>query len=192
MTRLNSGIDASRNAAKTSKKWFLSRHGVVAAERFAKQRRTRTGVRQMINLFGGTTLIGLGVSLFVHSRLGVPAYDVMLTALRDLLGISLGQAGWLFTGSLYVVATLLGQRPKISGIFYVISAGINVDIWLSLIADPDSIIIRALFVVFGTASIAAGVALVVHAGLTGGSLELLMNAAEDLSLIHISEPTRPY
>ena len=39
-----------------------------------------------------------------------------------------------------------------------------------------------LFVVFGTAAIATGVALVIHAGLTGGSIELLMLAAEDRGL----------
>jgi len=183
-TRIHSRVDAGRHAAQASTKWFagVSRHGVVAAERFASKKTTRPSPRQVASLFSGTAIIGLGVSLFVHSRLGVPAYDVMLSALRDLLGISHGQAGWLFTGFLFLVATLLGNRPRISGLFYLLSAGVSVDIWIRLINDPDSIVVRMLFVVFGTAAIAMGVALVIHAGLTGGSIELLMHAGEDRGL----------
>ena len=127
----------------------------------------------------GSTLIGLGVALFVHGRLGVPAYDVMLTAIRDRLGISLGQAAWLFTGILMLIATALGRRPRLSGLLWVFANGISVDVFMALIRDPDQLGVRMVFVLLGTISIASGVALVVHAGLTGGAIELLMNAAED-------------
>jgi uncharacterized membrane protein YczE len=126
----------------------------------------------------GSTLIGLGVSLFVRADLGVPAYDVMLTAIRDHLGISLGQAGWLFTGLLLTVATLLGQRPTVAGVAYIVANGIAVDTFMQLVREPDDLLVRLLFVLLGTLSIAAAVALVLHAGLTGGSLELLMRAGE--------------
>ncbi len=161
--------------------WFtgLSRHGAVAAARITQKPRTRTTFRQALSLFGGSVMIGLGVSLFVHARLGVPAYDVMLTALRDRLGISLGQAGWLFTGCLFIVATLLGNRPRFNGLLYLIGNGLMVDLWMQVITDPTDLFTRMLFVLIGTVSLASGVALVIHAGLTGGSIELLMNAAED-------------
>ena len=179
-TRIHARVDASRHVALAPGRWFkgLSRHGVVAAERFAAKPQTRTSARQLASLFSGTVIIGLGVSLFIHSQLGVPAYDVLLSAVRDRVGISHGQAGWLVTGTLFLVATALGQRPKISGLFYLLFAGVSVDIWIRLINDPDSLAVRVLFVVFGTAAIAMGVALVIHAGLTGGSIELLMRAGE--------------
>lgn len=174
-------IDASRVVARSSARWFvgISRHGVVAAERVAQSPSNRTTVRQAVSLLGGSISIGLGVSLFVHARLGVPAFDVMLTALRDRLGVSLGQAGWVFTGILFIVASALGRRPKPSGLVYMFANGAAVDIWLRLIRDPQHLSIRMLFVVLGTLAIAGGIALVIHAGLTGGALELLMNAAED-------------
>ena len=103
----------------------------------------------------------------------------MLTALRDRFGLSLGQAGWLFTGTLFVIATALGRRPRLSGLIYIISNGIAVDVAMTLIRDPEQLVVRALFVVLGTLSIATAVALVVHAGLTGGAIELLMRAGED-------------
>lgn len=180
-TRIYAGVDASRHVAKASGRWLggLSRHGVVAAERFVAKPQTRTSARQIVSLFTGAAVIGLGVSLFVHSGLGVPAYDVLLTAVRDRLNVSHGQAAWMVTGLLFLVATALGRRPKFSGIIYLVATGISVDLWIHLINDPDPLVVRMLFVVLGTAAIAMGVALVVHAGLTGGSIELLMHAGED-------------
>lgn len=182
--RLSSTVDVSRDAARKSARWFvgISRHGVLAAERVTHLPSSRNRFRQTISLFSGSIFIGLGVSLFVHARLGVPAFDVMLTALRDLLGVSLGQAGWIFTSSLFVLATVLGRRPTLGGLIYMLSNGIAVDVWMRLIRDPDALAVRMLFVVLGTLAIAAGVALVIHAGLTGGAIELLMNAGGDRGL----------
>jgi uncharacterized membrane protein YczE len=182
--RLASSVENKKVAARHSAEWFvgISRHGVLAAERAAQGPRARATYRRALSLFSGSVFIGLGVSLFVHGRLGVPAYDVMLTALRDLFGVSLGQAGWIFTSFLFVIAALLGQRPHLSGLLYVLSNGIAVDVWMRLIRDPDLLAIRMLFVVLGTLAIAAGVALVIHAGLTGGAIELLMNAGADRGL----------
>lgn len=183
---------AAGTAAGASARYVrgLSRHGVVAAERMANQgieaaeRVTndptkRAGFHQLASMLGGSVIIGLGVSLFVHARLGVPAYDVMLTALRDHIGITLGQAAWLFTGFLYVIATFLGRRPKLNSIAYTFINGVAVDVFMALIRNPEPMAVRILFVGLGTVAIAGGIALVIHAGLTGGSLELLMRAGED-------------
>ena len=167
--------------ARASIDWFagLSRHGRVAAERITKQPKTRTTARKTSSLVMGSVFIGLGVSLFVHANLGVPAYDVLLTALRDIGGITLGQASWLFNGFLLLIATALGRRPTANGILFSFMNGFWVDVWLSLINDPDNLAMRILFVPLGTVAIAGGVAMVIHAGLTGGAIELLMNAGED-------------
>lgn len=183
-TKIATTVDVSRDVARSSARWFvgISRHGVLAAERVAQAPSSRNRFRQVISMFFGSLFIGLGVSLFVHARLGVPAFDVMLTAIRDLLGISLGQAGWVFTGFLFIVASVLGRRPTLGGLFYMAANGVAVDAWMYLIRDPQSIVLRMLFVVLGTLAIAGGIALVIHAGLTGGSIELLMRAAEDRGL----------
>ncbi|MEM8924872.1 MAG: hypothetical protein AAGD35_15315 [Actinomycetota bacterium] len=160
----------------------LSRHGVVAAERFATGPVPRTGARYVLSQTAGSILIGVGVALFVHAELGVPAYDVMLTAMRDQLGITLGQASWLLTGSLFAVATLLGRPPGPSGLVFMVANGLAVDTALALVRSPEPLVLRMGFVAGGTLTIAAGVALIVHAGLTGGAIELLMKAANDRGL----------
>ncbi len=175
---------AARLWAQAKMDWFagLSRHGSLAAERLTKKPETRTGARQGMSQFTGSLLIGLGVSLYVHANLGVAAYDVMLTALRDILNISLGQASWVFTGSLFGIATLLGHRPKVSGLFYLLGNGLAVDFWVNLLNTPDDMFTRLLFVLVGTGAIAGGVAMVVHAGLTGGPIDALMRAGRDRGL----------
>ena len=34
----------------------------------------------------------------IRADLGLPPYDVLLSAIREALGITLGQAGWVRTG----------------------------------------------------------------------------------------------
>lgn len=175
---------AAGRATVASTRWFLgiSRDGVIAAGRQVSTPATRTGFRQVAALVLGSSLIGLGVSLFVQADLGVPAYDVLLTALRDRLGLSLGQAGWLFTGLLFVVATLMGQRPRPSALAYVLANGVAVDTFIHLIRSPDQMAVRIGFVVLGTLAIAGAISLIVHVGLPGGAFELLMRAGEERGL----------
>lgn len=179
--KLRQTTDSGRRAATTSARWFvgISRHGIVAAERMAQNTTRTTGFRRVVCLVAASTLIGLGVSLFVHARLGVPAYDVMLTAIRDRLGISLGQAGWLFTGALFVIAAVLGHPPKLPSLAYIFANGVAVDAFMATMRYPQSMTVRIVFVVVGTVAIAVAIALVLHAGLGGGSLDLLSRAGAD-------------
>lgn len=179
--KISDSAHVAHDAAEASARWLysMSRHGVIAAERTANRTRNRVGFQQAISMLASSILIGLGVSLFVHARLGVPAYDVMLTALRDRLGVSLGQAGWIFTSFLFLMAALLGQRPRPTSIIFILANGLAIDMFVNLIRDPNLMAVRLLFVVLGTAAIALAVALVLHAGLTGGSMELLLRAAEE-------------
>lgn len=168
-------------STRAGARWFagFTRAGIIAAEERVSTPATRSGLSRIASLLLGSTMIGLGVTLFVRADLGVPAYDVMLTAIRDRVGLSLGQAGWLFTGCLFAVASVLGQRPRPSALFYTFSNGVAVDTFMRLIREPDVLAVRFTFVGLGILIIAAAIALVLHAGFGGGSLELLMKAAEE-------------
>lgn len=176
-TTAETTVESTRAGAR----WFVgfTRAGIMAAEERVSTPATRSGFSQIASLLLGSTMIGLGVALFVRADLGVPAYDVMLTAIRDHLGLSLGQAGWVFTGFLFTVASALGQRPRPSALFFTVSNGIAVDTFMRLIREPDVLAVRLTFVGLGILIIAAAIALVLHAGFGGGSLELLMKAAEE-------------
>lgn len=174
-TTAETTVESTRAGAR----WFVgfTRGGILAAGERVSTPATRSGFSQIASLLLGSTMIGLGVTLFVRADLGVPAYDVMLTAIRDHLGLSLGQAGWLFTGFMFTVAAALGQRPRPSALFYTVSNGIAVDTFMRLIREPEIFAVRLTFIGLGILIIAAAIALVLHAGFGGGSLELLMKAA---------------
>ncbi len=83
---------------------------------------------------------------------------------------------------LFGIAALLGQRPRLGGLAYVLMNGIAVDAALGLVVDPEPLTLRITFVVLGLFSIISGISLVVHSGLTGGAFELLMRAGQERGL----------
>ncbi len=172
----------ARRAARTTSRWAttFSRQGAIS--RLTTQPTARLTVHRAVSMVTGAGVIGLGVAFFVHARLGLAPYDVLVSVLRDRLSLSLGQSSWVLSGFLFVVAALLGQRARPSALVYVLACGAAVDISLGLIESPDAMWLRVLFVAIGTAAIVGGIALVVHSGLTGGSFELLMKAGAERGL----------
>lgn len=166
---------------------FISRHGAMAATRVATHRHTRTSAHRGLSLLMGSILIGLGVAFYARARLGLPPYDVVLSVVRDQLGISLGQAGWALAAVLLTTATLLGQRPALGTMAYIGLNGFTIDAALALVRTPDAPAVRALLVVLGLLAIAAGISLVVHSGNPGGAFELLMRAgaARGVDPLHV-------
>ncbi len=174
---------AVRRSAHVATSWAMqmTRHGAVTADRLSARprARARASATQGLSLVGGALLIGVGVALFVHARLGLPPYDVLLSVLRDRTGLSFGQAVWSMSAVLFGLAALLGQRPRLGGIAYVLMIGVAVDTALGLIVDPEPLALRIGFVFLGLLTIISGISLVVHSGLTGGSFELLMRAGQE-------------
>lgn len=127
----------------------------------------------------GAALIGIAVALLVQADLGLPPYDVMLSALSSRIGISLGQAGWLMSSVLFALAALLRHRPSLWGIAYIFAIGVAIDSAGGLLTQPETLAGRWLFVLAAVVILAAGVNLVVYSGTTGGPFELLMLAGED-------------
>lgn len=156
----------------------MTRQGAITADRLATRPQTKTSIQHAASLLGGSVLIGLGVALFVHGRLGLPPYDVLLSVISDRTGLSLGRAAWVMSAFMFALAALLGQRPRLGGLAYVFMIGIAVDYALDLIVDPEPLAMRITFAVLGLLSIISGISLVVHSGLTGGAFELLMRAGQ--------------
>ncbi len=174
---VNTSRQAARNTAAVAN--ALSRHGAIAFNKTRSPEATRVSISRAASMLAGSTLIGLGVSFFVHARLGLAPYDVLLSALSPRIGLSLGQSAWLMAALMFSVAALLGQRTRLSGVAYVLANGFAVDIAVSVIRDAEPLGLRILFAFLGLAAIVGGISLVVHSGLTGGAFELLMNAGRE-------------
>jgi len=133
---------------------------------------------RVIALAIGSALIGAAVGFLVQADLGLAPYDVFSSAIGLRFDISLGQAGWIVAGVLFVVSSLLGHRPSIWGIGYILANGFAIDATGWLLNAPATTTARVLFVLVGIVTMAAGVNVVLYSGTTGGPFELLMAAGE--------------
>ena len=157
----------------------ITRQGAVATGR---ARQVVAPARPWLWMMVGSVTLGAGVALLIRAELGLPPYDVLLSAVARDLGMTHGQAGWVIAGSLLIVATLLGRRPRLATLVWILSNGLAIDAALPLIESPAALPTRLLFAAAGTCGIAAGVALVVHSGGTGGAFELIIKAMGDRGL----------
>ncbi len=160
----------------------FTRQGALARVRSLQPTRLPVPVRPLrmaVYLASGSILIGLGVSFLVHGRLGLPPYDVMLSAIRVHTGLSHGQSAWAAAAVLFSVASLLGRPPKPAGLALAFLNGFSVDAFGALLVDPDSMVLRILFAGMGMLAITTGLALVIFSGTTGGAFDLLMQAGAD-------------
>lgn len=143
---------------------------------------SRSFAVRAVSLACGSLMIGSSISLLVQADLGLPPYDVLSSGLGGLLGITLGQAGWIVAGVLFAAATALGQRPSPWGIAYILANGAAIDASAGLLNQPESLAGRIGFLAAGIVIMAGGVNLVLFSGTTGGPFELLMTAGEHRGL----------
>lgn len=154
----------------------ITRQGAVATGR---ARQVVAPARPWLWMLVGSSILGAGVALLIRAELGLPPYDVLLSALARELGVTHGQAGWVLAGALLLVASLLGRRPRIATVAWVLSNVVAIDVVMPLLDAPEALPTRIAFAAAGTCSIAGGVALVVHSGGTGGAFELIIKALGD-------------
>lgn len=168
-----------KRLAERSVRWLgFTRQGVIDAARQVYGSRAMTPARSMVFLVAGTALIGVGVTMFRRADLGVPPYDVLLSAVDRHSALSHGQAAWATSAVLFLLAAVLGSRPKVASLVYVALAGAMVDGSYALVGDPSNTATRWAFVVAGVAALTSGIAVVVHTTESGGAFEVLTRAVQ--------------
>lgn len=171
---------------RVARRVAFTRQGALSLARRLPTDRALGPITRTIMVLLGSAFIGLGITLFLRARLGLPPYDVLLSAISGRTSLSHGQAGWLTAVLFYSLAALLGERANRWTILFVLGNGVAIDALNPLIAEPQSLGGRWIFAVGGILSIAIAIAVVAHTTSTGGSFELLTKAAERRGL----SPTR--
>lgn len=159
-----------------------SRHSALPELRARVQATTRPIAIRVVALAGGSSMIGFAVALLVQADLGLPPYDVLSSGLADRIGLSLGQAGWVVAAVFFVAAALLGRRPSLWGIAYILANGLAIDGAGELLNEPPNAAGRIGFLIAAIIVMAAGINVVLFSGTTGGPFELLMLVGEDRGL----------
>lgn len=156
----------------------ISRNGVMASARRLRAAPLPSMAVRFAFVVPASALIGTGVAFLLSADLGVPPYDVLLSAIDQHTALSHGQAAWTMSAIILSAAALFGVRPKPVGIAYVFLTGIAVDLARPIVVGSEAFGVRVAMAALGTSLLAAGIGTIVHTSATGGSFEAVMEVAE--------------
>ncbi len=141
-----------------------------------------TKIRQFIQVFSGTSLIGIGISLNYLANLGLGPWGVFHDGLSKTLGISYGRTIIITGVAVMVLWIPLKQKPGLGTIVDIFLVGIVADLIILNFELSDSIFLSLALIAFGIILIGAGTAIYVGADLGAGPRDGVMVGLETIGL----------
>ena len=141
-----------------------------------------TKTRQFIQVFSGTSLIGIGISLNYLANLGLGPWGVFHDGLSKTLGISYGRTIIITGVAVMLLWIPLKQKPGIGTIIDIFLVGIVADLIILNFDLSDSIFLSLALIAFGIILIGAGTAIYVGADLGAGPRDGVMVGLETIGL----------
>lgn len=141
-----------------------------------------TKIRQFIQVFSGTSLIGIGISLNYLANLGLGPWGVFHDGLSKTLGISYGRTIIITGVAVMLLWIPLKQKPGLGTIVDIFLVGIVADLIILNFELSDSIFLSLTFIAFGIILIGAGTAIYVGADLGAGPRDGVMVGLETIGL----------
>ena len=141
-----------------------------------------TKIRQFIQVFSGTSLIGIGISLNYLANLGLGPWGVFHDGLSKTLGISYGRTIIINGVAVMLLWIPLKQKPGLGTIVDIFLVGIVADLIILNFELSDSIFLSLTLIAFGIILIGAGTAIYVGADLGAGPRDGVMVGLETIGL----------
>ena len=141
-----------------------------------------TKIRQFIQVFSGTSLIGIGISLNYLANLGLGPWGVFHDGLSKTLGISYGRTIIITGVAVMMLWIPLKQKPGLGTIVDIFLVGIVADLIILNFELSDSIFLSLTLIAFGIILIGAGTAIYVGADLGAGPRDGVMVGLETIGL----------
>ena len=141
-----------------------------------------TKIRQFIQVFSGTSLIGIGISLNYLANLGLGPWGVFHDGLSKTLGISYGRTIIITGVAVMLLWIPLKQKPGLGTIVDIFLVGIVADLIILNFELSDSIFLSLTLIFFGIILIGAGTAIYVGADLGAGPRDGVMVGLETIGL----------
>ena len=141
-----------------------------------------TKTRQFIQVFSGTSLIGIGISLNYLANLGLGPWGVFHDGLSKTLGISYGRTIIITGVAVMLLWIPLKQKPGLGTIVDIFLVGIVADLIILNFELSDSIFLSLTLIAFGIILIGAGTAIYVGADLGAGPRDGVMVGLETIGL----------
>ena len=141
-----------------------------------------TKIRQFIQVFSGTSLIGIGISLNYLANLGLGPWGVFHDGLAKTLGISYGRTIIITGVAVMLLWIPLKQKPGLGTIVDIFLVGIVADLIILNFELSESIFLSLTLIAFGIILIGAGTAIYVGADLGAGPRDGVMVGLETIGL----------
>ena len=141
-----------------------------------------TKIRQFIQVFLGTSLIGIGISLNYLANLGLGPWGVFHDGLSKTLGISYGRTIIITGVAVMLLWIPLKQKPGIGTVVDIFLVGIVADLIILNFELSNSIFLSLTLIAFGIILIGAGTAIYVGADLGAGPRDGVMVGLETIGL----------
>lgn len=119
-------------------------------------------------------MFGLGISMFLASKLGLPAWDVFHQGISRKTGIQIGLVIEISSAFVLLLWIPLRQRLGLGTLLNAVEIGLVVYLIVDRLPHSDRIVWRLAYVVGGMFSIAIGSGLYIGAGLGSGPRDGLM------------------
>ena len=141
-----------------------------------------TKIRQFIQVFSGTSLIGIGISLNYLANLGLGPWGVFHDGLSKTLGMCYGRTIIITGVAVMLLWIPLKQKPGIGTVVDIFLVGIVADLIILNFELSDSIFLSLTLIAFGIILIGAGTAIYVGADLGAGPRDGVMVGLETIGL----------
>ena len=141
-----------------------------------------TKIRQFIQVFSGTSLIGIGISLNYLANLGLGPWGVFHDGLSKTLGISYGRTIIITGVAVMLLWIPLEQKPGLGTIVDIFLVGIVAGLIILNFKLSDNIFLSLALITFGIILIGAGTAIYVGADLGAGPRDGVMVGLETIGL----------
>ena len=139
-------------------------------------------LRKLLQVLLGTTLIGTGVALNFSSKLGLGPWGVFHEGISLNTTLSFGSA-IIATGVFVTLLWIpLKQRPGIATFVDIFWIGTVADLVIGLDLDPESLLLKWIFVFIGIICIGSGTAIYVGADMGSGPRDGVMVGLESKGL----------
>ena len=139
-----------------------------------------TKIRQLIQVFSGTSLIGIGISLNYLANLGLGHWGVFHDGLSKTLGISYGKTIIITGVAVLLLWIPLKQKPGLGTIVDIFLVGSVADLIILNFEFSDNIFLSLTLIVLGIILIGAGTAIYIGADLGAGPRDGVMVGLETI------------
>jgi len=122
----------------------------------------------------GLAFFGIGISLIIDARIGVPPWDVFHQGVAQRVDRSIGTVIIATGGALMLLWIPLRQKPGIGTILNAIEIGLVANVALALLPQPESVFVQVPMMLGGVLVVAIGSGLYIGSGLGPGPRDGLM------------------